>query len=150
MTTEEIKKYVLEQIPLSRALGFHAERVTHDEVLVSAPFLGNSNHKNTIFGGSLHCLATLACWSLLYTNLKDLPIQPEIVITKSTVHYLKPVTGDFSASCQRPDNATWERFLKALNSKKRGRIELSAEIYQDGKLAVDFQGTFAAIIDNHL
>ncbi len=39
----------------------------------------------------------------------------------------------------------WNRFIKMLHSKGKGRIQLEAKIYQAEKLAVDYKGTFAAL-----
>ena len=69
----------------------------------------------------------------------------EIVIVGSSVNFLHPVTSDFRASTRIPEQEKWERFLKVLDRKGKGKVELSAQIMQDGKVAVDYVGTFAAL-----
>lgn len=136
---KNVREYLYKHIPISRALGIDAEVATKERVVLFAPFANNINHKMTVFGGSLHAVCTLACWSLLYLNLQELKVQ--IVITKSEIDYLAPVSCDFRASCFMPDESAWLRFLNAVQSKGRGRIKLTATIGH----AVHYSATFAAI-----
>lgn len=140
----ELEDYMHQNIPLSQAIGIRVELATPQGIILSAPFSNNINHQKTVFGGSLHAVATLACWSLVYLNVAELkPI--DIVITSSKIDYLLPVTADFKAQCQLPQDKAWQRFLSMVQLKDKGRVSLHATIYQDGKLAVDYTGTFAAI-----
>ena len=144
MNEKEIEAYLHQHIPVSKAMGIQVECVSSHEVILQAPFSNNINHKQTVFGGSLHAVATLACWTFLHFHLKDLnPL--DLVITHSHVDYLLPVTSDFKVSCPMPENDTWQRFIKLLKKKGKGRIELHAKIFQNEKLAVDYTGTFAAL-----
>jgi thioesterase domain-containing protein len=144
MKKKEIEKYLHQYIPISYAMGIQVISASFQEVTLFAPFTNNINHKKTVFGGSLHAVATLACWSLLHLNLQDLnPL--DLVITHSNVKYLFPVTTDFQAQCQIPEREVWQRFLKILTLKGKSRIDLQAKIFQNEQLAVDYQGTFAAI-----
>ncbi len=141
---DNLEKYLHQNIPLSRALGIEILSASPQEMIVGAPFSNNINHKKTVFGGSLHAVATLACWSLIYVNLEEL--QPlDIVITSSKIDYLLPVTSDFKAHCQIPEENAWKRFITMLRLKGKGRVSLQAMIYQNDRVAVYYEGTFAAI-----
>jgi thioesterase domain-containing protein len=59
-----LKEYLYQHIPLSQALGLEVIEASLENIVLGAPFLPNINHKHTVFGGSLHALSTLACWSL--------------------------------------------------------------------------------------
>lgn len=143
---KHLQCYLYEHIPLSEAIGIKVELASLEKVILSAPFANNINHKKTVFGGSLHAVATLACWSLLHLNLKNEENQHlQIVITKSDVSYHAPVDADFKAECVRPDPDVWQRFMKMLRSKGKARIELSAKIYHQEHLCVDYIGVFAAL-----
>lgn len=142
---KQLQDYLYQHIPISRAMGVLVEHATTDKVVVCAPIANNINHKQTAFGGSLHAVATLACWSLLHMNLKATNEAIQIVVAKSDATYLAPVGTDFKAECVIPSNAEWHRFLKMLSAKGKGRIELSAQIYHEGKLAVNYQAVFAAL-----
>lgn len=139
-----LENYIHEHIPISTSLGIQVTQASPQEVILSAPLFNNLNHKKTAFGGSLHAVATLTCWSLLYVNLKNTLECSEIVIANSDVQYLLPVTTNFEARCLMPDKKNWHQFIKILNRMHRARIKLSAQIFQNTKLAVDYHGTFVA------
>lgn len=139
-----IQAYIAEHIPITQALGITLEFAT-DRVMVNAPLQNNINHKMTAFGGSLHAVATIACWSLLYQHFIHELDHIEIVISHSDVDYLLPVTSDFRAICRKPDEATWDKFSKILSKKGKARITLHAQIFQFDKLAVDYRGTFVVL-----
>jgi len=139
----DIENYLHEQIPLSSAMGVKIVSAGLDGVILSAPFQKNFNHKKTIFGGSLHSLATLACWTYLHFRLQDQGF--ELVIQKSEIDYISPVTGDFAAECLAPSDSEWVQFARSLEKKGKGRIHLSAKISQNGMLAVIFHGIFVAL-----
>lgn len=139
MKTDTLKKFLYNSMPLCSAMGLDVVMAELNHVILSAPLQPNINHKKTAFGGSLHALATLACFSLVHVNVKG-----EIVIAGSEVEYLAPVTADFQAECKMPDHQEWERFLKIFQKKGRARIQLAAEIWQDKQLCVKFKGTFVA------
>lgn len=142
---KELEAYLHEHIPLSKAMGVSVEKADPEQVILWAPFAPNINHKQTVFGGSLHAMATLACWGLVYIHLKLEEASAQIVITKSEVAYIAPVSGDFRAECLRPADAEWQRFSKMLHLKGKARLNLTATVHQAGHLCVDYRATFAAI-----
>ncbi len=141
-----LEDYLLQHIPISSAMGVRVEQASSTQIVLKAPFSNNINHKRTVFGGSLHAVATLACWSLLHVNLVDLCAgNIQIVIANSEVAYLAPVASDFKAECLMPDALTWERFIKTLQKKGKARLKLYAKIFQEDQLCVDYLGIFVAI-----
>lgn len=139
-----LEQYIHQNIPISAAMGIRVLEASNQKVVLAAPFAKNINHKKTVFGGSLHAVCALACWSIMHLNLKEIaPV--DIVIAQSTVDFLVPVTEDFQAVCIRPEDDSWSRFLKTLNSKGKARIELDATIRQVDKKAVAFHAVFAAL-----
>lgn len=141
-----LEDYLLEHIPISSAMGVSVDLASADKIVLRASFINNINHKKTVFGGSLHAVATLACWSLLHVNLVNLlGRNVQIVIASSEVKYLVPVTIDFQAECSMPDALDWERFVKMLQKKGKARLKMSAKIIQEGQLCVDYAGVFVAI-----
>ena len=140
----ELEKYLLEHIPISSAMGVRVFSASPKKIVLSAPFSNNINHKKTVFGGSLHAVATLACWSLLHVNLTELH-NVHIVIASSEIAYLAPVASDFKAECCLPELEDWQRFLKILQKKGKARVKLSAKIFQGHQLCVEYSGVFAAL-----
>lgn len=143
---KHLESYLHQYIPISKAIGITALHASADKVILRAPFSNNINHKKTVFGGSLHAVATLACWSLLHVNLKNKNLKNQIVITQSETIYHWPVDSDFKVESKLPDQEDWQRFIKILNAKKKSRIHLSAHIYHKERLCVSYHGTFAAIL----
>ncbi|NVJ97468.1 MAG: YiiD C-terminal domain-containing protein [Alphaproteobacteria bacterium] len=145
---EALEAYLYKNIPLSMAMGVRVLDADKKEVVLSAPLSANINHKRTAFGGSLQAIATLSCWTLMHLNLKDTVKASEIVITASTIDYIRPVTSDFSAHATRPDKKRWEQFLKTFDRHGKARIQLTAHIMQGEDLAIDYTGSFAALRAN--
>jgi thioesterase domain-containing protein len=144
---KSLQEYLLEHIPISSAMGITVDSASTQKIILSAPISNNINHKKTVFGGSLHAVATLACWSLLHLNLKNIiDDNIQIVIANSEVAYTHPVTADFKAECAMPDRSDWDRFIKSLKKRKKARINLNAKIYENGKLCVDYSGVFVALV----
>lgn len=134
------------QIPLAKAMGISVVAATQGRVELKAPLKDNINHKSTAFGGSLHSIATLACWSLLHINLKSLfGDKFQVVIAESNIRYLAPVTSDFSCECVLPSADVWNKFLLTVKRKGKGRITLDAIIMQNKIKCIQYTGVFAAI-----
>ncbi|AZL16393.1 YiiD C-terminal domain-containing protein [Rickettsiales endosymbiont of Stachyamoeba lipophora] len=141
----DLQNYLHKNIPISVALGVEVKDATCSRVVLSAPIELNINHKGTVFGGSLHSLATLSCWGLVFMNLADYPLPTEIVIANSEIKYLTPVKNNFTVECSTIDKHDWIQFKEVLDEKGKSRIKLNANIYQGGDLAIDYQGVFVAI-----
>ncbi|MGD8828046.1 MAG: YiiD C-terminal domain-containing protein, partial [Gammaproteobacteria bacterium] len=61
-----LSEYLHHSIPLIAHMGVEVCPVGEDGIRLRAPLAPNSNHIGTAFGGSLHGLATLACWGLVW------------------------------------------------------------------------------------
>lgn len=139
----DLEKYLVEHIPISSAMGVKVDVISAEKIILRAPLLNNINHKKTAFGGSLHAVATLACWSFLHVKLIELFQDPaQIVIASSEINYLFPVTSDFKAECNQPEFSDWERFLKMLRQKGKGRLQLKARIVEKEQVCVSYSGVF--------
>lgn len=139
MREKALENYLLNHIPITAPMGIGVVKATSEKVVLRAPFSNNINHKQTVFGGSLYAVATLACWSLIHVNL---PPGAQIVIGSGEISYLAPVTTDFTAECCMPEEGAWAQFVQMVEKKGKGRIKLCATIEQEGRLAVDFSGVF--------
>jgi thioesterase domain-containing protein len=107
--------------------------------------LPNINHRNTVFGGSLASLATLAAWALVHTRLERAGRPSRVVVMTSRIDYHAPATGDFIARCESPSAEVWARFLAVLDRRGRARLELVATVESEGVLSTTLTGTFVAI-----
>ena len=118
---------------------------TPDQVVLSAPLAPNINHRETVFGGSASALATLSAWTLLHTRLAGAGFGCTVVIRRSIVTYDKAITCDFTASAIAPSSEAWQRLIRALQRKGRGRITISSVFVQNGRAAGQFEGDFVAL-----
>ncbi len=140
---DALHAYLAEAIPLYCAMEAAVERAGADSVALVAPLAPNTNHQSTAFGGSVASLATLACWGWLWVLLRDAGIDARLVVARSEIDYLKPVTTTLHAQC---DAAATRAFLDGLARKGRARIELEAVVTDDaGVVCARFTGRFVAI-----
>lgn len=145
LTPQKIESYLHEKIPITRAMGVQVVSAQPDRIVVSAALAPNINHKGTAFGGSLDAVCAVACWSMVYFNLVQLPARYEIVLADSQIKYQAPIQADFEVTCLRCDEADWARFSQVLNRKGKARVHLEAYIGDPEQPAVHFAGTFVAI-----
>ncbi len=141
-----LRNYLYEHMPLTQAMGIEVVVASTERLVLSAPLANNINHKGTAFGGSLHAAGTLACWSLLWVNVKAMSSDPiEIVVAQSNATYHAPVDRDFRVDCMKPDGAVWDRFKRGFDTKRKAPIKLVATIYNCHTLAVTYEATFMTL-----
>lgn len=133
------------QIPLTRAMHLHVQDYDGHELRMRAPLGPNVNQHTTAFGGSLAAATTLAGWGLVWILLQDHYPAGKIVIQESTIAYVRPVTDDFVAVCQHPGEKAVRTLFTMLDRKGKGRIDLRAEVMQEGKPCVSFQGRYVVL-----
>lgn len=143
LSPAELGRYLHEQIPLTRAMEVHVVECDDAHLVLSAPLAPNRNHLRTAFGGSLHTLATLSGYSLLWWLLGD--PHAHIVIRESTIRYDRPVRGDLRAVCCSPGAEVLARFRQDFARKGKARLTLEATIEDGGETAVSFRGVFVAL-----
>ena len=141
--TEQIQEVLHSKIPITRAMGVRVEDYDGERLILRAPLDANVNHLGTAFGGSLHALAVLSGYGLLWLELKD--TECHIVIRKSAISYERPVRGDIRAICVRPHSEVLEEFKKTFHQKGKARIALSATIEDQDITYVRFEGLFVAM-----
>jgi thioesterase domain-containing protein len=139
----EMEELFYDKMPLTRAMGVRVEEYDGRGLVLTAPLLENANHLGTAFGGSLHALAVLSGYGLLWLELRD--TESDIVIRDSSIYYDRPVRGDLRAACVRPEEKTLDAFKRQFQQKGLARIVLSATIDDAGLTAVRFRGTFVAL-----
>jgi thioesterase domain-containing protein len=141
----EIQQYLHEHIPLTVAMGVRVKIAMPGRVELTAPLAPNINHHETVFGGSASALATLSAWTLVNVGLRYANVDAVVVIQRNVMSYEEPIHGDFSAVCTLIDDLAWERFLKTVERRGRGRITMNAHLLFDGRQAASFEGDFVAL-----
>ena len=141
---QRLEAYLREAIPL---VGYMDVRVLSADVkgvIVEAPLAPNRNHLGTAFGASLHGVATLACWGLVWLVLED-HAEREIVVADSRMRYRAPAEATFQARCPLPPADAIEELRAAFMARPRARIELEAHVECGGTRVADFEGAFYAL-----
>jgi thioesterase domain-containing protein len=131
-------------MPAARHIGVKVESYDGRCLALGAPLAPNVNQMGTAFAGSLNSVATLAGWSLAWLLVHESGLAADVVLQDSSVRYLRPVTRDFTARCCRPEAGAVAALFAAVRRRGRGRIELSAEIREEGRAAVTFAGRYVA------
>lgn len=139
----EMEELFYDKMPITRAMGVRVEEYDGRRLVLTAPLRENANHLGTAFGGSLHALAVLSGYGLLWLELRD--TKSDIVIRDSSIFYDRPVRGDLRAACVRPEEKALDAFKRQFQQKGLARIVLTATIDDSGVMAVRFRGTFVAL-----
>ncbi len=146
MSARSLEAFLHAKIPLSRAMGLRVIE-SGAQVVLEAPLDKNVNHLGTAFGGSLHTLPTLAGYAAVWTLLGEAGLDGHVVVKRSSASYRQPVTGTLRAVCGRPAPEIVNAFIADLRRHKKARMELNAVVEgADGKPAVEFSGTFVAVL----
>jgi len=147
MSARDLEAFLHANIPLSKTMGVRVIESGGPRLVLEAPLEPNVNHLGAAFGGSLHTLPLLACYTALWTVLCDAGIDTHVIVKRSNAHYRQPVNGPLRAVCLRPTPDSATKFMADLRRHKKARMELSAVVEgANGKPAVDFHGSFVAII----
>jgi len=139
---KEFENVIHTEIPLSKAMGVKVLSYDGMSLSLMAPLEKNTNHKSTAFGGSLYSLAVLTGWGWVYLKLYEAQLTGHIVIQKSEIKYLRPITSDIVAHCRGNIKIDLKKLFVTLEKKQRCRIPLTVDIAQGEKLAVRFSGSY--------
>ncbi len=145
MNAAELENYLFHYVPISQSLGIKLIEVNSNHITTFTPIVPNRNHLNTVFGGSSSMVCILTAWSLLQNRVLSEHLDGKIVIRKQTVNYLKPITSDFLCKAYFHEDIDWNSFLDKFYKVGKSRLNISASIYQDDELAVEFEGVFVLL-----
>ncbi len=147
-TALALERYLHAQVPLARSIGVRVVHADSGRVLLSAPLAPNLNHRQTFFGGSAAALATLAAWGLAHQRLLEQEgLDAHLVIQRSSMEYLEPAASRMEAECLAPPVAQWERLLRAVRRRGKGRIQLVVKLRSEGSVVGSFHGAFVALTE---
>ena len=141
----QLERYLHESIPLTRALGVKVKIASPARVLLECPLEPNVNLHGTAFGGSIVALATVTGWLWIHVYMRERKQTPKLVISESTMQYMNPVTGSFSAELRAPSDAVINSFTQTFDRRGSARIELTVSVLSDGEEVGLFKGTYVAL-----
>lgn len=142
---EELQATWYEKIPISNALGVRIAGFDGSLLTVKADFEANINLHGTAFAGSLYAVNALCGWSMVHLQLCLAGLPGSIVLVEGRIRYAAPVRESIVATCRWEDQG---EVIKALKGgKKKGRIQITSDVEQDGQSAACFEGRYAIRID---
>lgn len=142
MKSTTIQDRILETIPLAKAMQLTVKELSRTTIKLTAPLDANSNDKGTAFGGSIYSLLVLSGWSLVSAGLESAGILAEVVIAKSDISFLKPVTGELQAIAQEFNDGGLKAAVEKTAERGYAKLKVQAELVCHGEIAATFQGTY--------
>lgn len=134
-------------MPPVAALGLSIAGYDGHCLRLAAPLALHVNDKGCAFGGSLGSLLTLAGWGLLQLRLEAAGIDADIFVADSRLRFRAPLYADLAAEADLADPLDWDRFLRALRERGRGRIRVRAVVpLPEGGVATASEADYAAIV----
>jgi thioesterase domain-containing protein len=146
MTPSALADYLHLHIPLSRAMDVSVVEASAKAVVIEAPLDPNINVHGTMFGGSAAVLGLLAAWSVLHLRLEAEGIANQLVIHRTEMEYLKPISGTARAVA-RLEGTDWAGFVHTLERRGKARLMVAAELMFDGEVAARLVGEFVALVE---
>ncbi|MEJ1337789.1 MAG: YiiD C-terminal domain-containing protein [Candidatus Sedimenticola sp. (ex Thyasira tokunagai)] len=132
------------EVPLTKEMGVRTEEHDGRELIIRADFEPNINIHGTAFGGSLYSICAITCWGLLHLKFEDEGLDAHSVLGAANISYRLPVVGDIEARCRLPQDGSYEIFIGQLEEGQRARIELTAEVLVERRVAVRYTGSYSA------
>jgi thioesterase domain-containing protein len=145
MDAKQLEHHLHVHIPLSVAMQVTVAAVSAEAVVLAAPLAPNINHRATVFGGSAVSLALLAGWSLLFVRLASVVPGSRLVIQRSAMEYLQPVTAGFTATAHLVRPERWSAFVTLLAKRGRARLVVRASLACLGEEVGLFSGEYVAL-----
>ncbi|WP_293763532.1 YiiD C-terminal domain-containing protein [uncultured Aquitalea sp.] len=143
---ETLQQYLLDNIPLSRAMQVEVLDAGGTGVSVWAPLPANINHGGTMFGGSLSAVALLCAWGWAHVRLLGSGLSGHIVVQRSEMDYLLPAASAVRASTEAVDEEDWDKLLRAVRRGRKGRIALSVRLEDEqGACCARMSGVFVVL-----
>jgi thioesterase domain-containing protein len=139
---QELNDYLTRHVPLFRAMRARVEHADVNRLALTAPLEPNLNDKGTAFGGSMAAIAALTGWAITTLTLREHGETAEIVITDSTLKFLRPVRETIVAECVPPDAAAVEKFIQSYRQRGKARWPVEVVVRVDGEPAMIFSGHY--------
>jgi len=142
----ELQATLEREIPMSAQMGIRVHSNGPTGLVMRLPLTPNRNHQQTAFAGSLNALCTIAGWGYTYLLLRELSRRGNIVIHRSSIKYMEPVTSsEIYAHCHEVTAAEKQHFLEMLDDKGQTKLDLAVEIAGSSGPAVSFKGSYVVL-----
>ncbi|OPX56061.1 thioesterase domain-containing protein, putative [Oceanospirillum multiglobuliferum] len=141
---DQFLDHIKANIPLVNHMGLNSITFNGNSVAFHISLTPNLNDKGTGFGGSISAFCTLAGWALTTLALIDKDLERSAVVKTGNIEFFAPITEDFIVNCYSSEATGIEQLIEQVKSKGRGRLPIIAEIIQNEKIAVRYEGIYVA------
>jgi thioesterase domain-containing protein len=141
----ELQDYLRTRIPLAHAMGVEVRSLGDTGVELFAPLAPNTNHRDTVFGGSASAVAILAAWSALHVRMRSAGLEGRIVIHSNTMHYEQPIVAGFTAQAAPPSPDEWRKLAATLARGRMARARVTATLSCQGEEVGRLEAQFAVV-----
>ena len=145
MKPAELQDYLRTRIPLAHAMGVEVHGLDEAGIELFAPLAPNTNHRDTVFGGSASAVAILAAWSALHVRMRAAGLDGRIVIHSNTMQYEHPIVADFTARASPPTPADWDKLAATLRRGRMARARIAATLHCGGEQVGRLEAQFAVV-----
>lgn len=142
--SETYEKFIQDYVPLTKTMGLKLLEIGPQGIRFAFPAQPNINGMNVVFGGSQVSGAALACWAWMYHQLEEAGVKALIVLKDCESQLKRPVTSDYEVHSQGLSGEEWEEFLVTLRKKGQTRLQLKAQVIQNGDLMATYTGRYVA------
>lgn len=145
LSPAEINLHLHTQIPITRTMGIEILDICASNVRSTAPLEANINHQESAFGGSIATLGIVTGFVIVWANLKLNELEAELVIQHSETEFSKPALGKMVAESRSLSEAAMVEFISSLERTGKAQMQVTSDIFSEGKLVATNRGTFVAL-----
>ncbi len=113
------------------------ERATDESGSLCIPFVRNTNDKETVFAGSIFCLAALSGYETACDRQRALSLSGDLFLVFSNIAYHRPGLADLTAK-----SAIMEDFVATTKGNFKVRVKVEIADALNGSLCATFEGSY--------
>lgn len=144
MQHTEFLSWLHTEIPLTAAMQIDSVEFDGQQLSLHAPLAPNLNDKGTGFAGSTSGLATLSGWCIITLWLRERGIDADVMIARSEIEYLAPLTQDLKTAVSLPESELLTAFEQRLKERGRARLPLTVLLGNPASPVLKLTGDYAA------
>ena len=118
------------------------EHAADESGALSLPFVGNTNDKETVFAGSIFCLAALSGYETASDKQRALSLSGDLFLISSNIAYHRPGLSDLAAK-----STIMEDFVATKRGNFKIQVKVEISDTENSYLCATFEGSYVVKID---
>ena len=124
MNKNELQNYIENNIPIVQKMGFSINEIGDDKVIVSGEYCTHINHTNSVFGGSISSIMTLAGWTRVKILSEEIDPSSTVIIQNNSTNFIKPVTEDYQVYTEKIELTEIKKLKKSIINLEEVELRL--------------------------